>query len=199
MMLKRFLAQRLALGAVVALVATVAYRSIQYVSVDRATVRESCWTWRWLPFHPGWLWPYLSMFVIVGLPWLLLRELRQVHRFALCLLGMAAVGWLIFMIYPTACVRPSAEGQPESYAFLLALDRPNNCLPCLHSAMAVLATWALLRGGPVILRGPLGQVLLIGWLATICISIVALRQHTDVDMLAGMALGGAAAWWWSRG
>lgn len=61
--------QRLAIGAVVGLIATIAYRSIQFVAADRAQIRHECWTWTWLPFYAGWIWPYLSMFVLVGLPW----------------------------------------------------------------------------------------------------------------------------------
>jgi len=40
----------------------------------------------------------------------------------------------------------------------------------------------------------------VGWLlvATICVAAIALRQHTDFDVLGGLVLGGAAAWWYCR-
>lgn len=188
----RSLLQRTAIGAVVGLVATVVYRSIQYVFVARAEIRHECWTWRWLPFDAAWIWPYLSMFLLVGLPWFLLPTGREVRRFAVCLLATAAVGWVVFMVYPTGCARPTAEGQPGYYALLLALDRPNNCLPCLHVAFSVLAAYALVRCSPVF-RHLAGAVFLGIWLLTICVSVVALRQHSDGDMLAGAALGCVSA------
>jgi membrane-associated phospholipid phosphatase len=187
--------QRLALGATVGLLATLVYRSIQHVAAEQAVVRAECWSWHWLPFSAEWLWPYLSMFVLVGLPWFLLPDLRSVRRFALTLVATAAVGWIVFLLHPTACLRPGPEGQPFYYTALLALDRPNNCLPCLHSAFSVLAAWVLASGG-----GPgrhwLCRLLLLAWLLLICVSIVALRQHTDLDTLAGVALGCAGAWTW---
>lgn len=192
-MTTRNLLKRAAMGAAVGLIATIAYRSIQYVSVARAAIRHDCWTWQWLPFHAAWIWPYLSMFLLVGLPWFMLSSLRQVQRFAFCLLATAAVGWIAFIVYPTACARPAADGQPAYYALLLALDRPNNCMPCLHSAFSVLAAWALIQGSNIF-RHLAGAVFLAIWLMTICVSIVALRQHTDGDMLAGVGLGCINAW-----
>lgn len=187
------LLQRAALGSAVAVFAAIVYRSIQYFSWDRAVVRAECWTWRWLPFHAAWIWPYLSMFVLAGLPWFMLPGLPQVRRFAICLLAMAAVSWIMFVVYPTACVRPSADGQPAGYALLLELDRSNNCLPCLHSAVSVLAAWTLVQG-TTFFRRLAGKTLLVVWLLIIFVSIVALRQHTDGDMLAGIGLGCLSAW-----
>lgn len=180
--------QRTVWGAAVGVIATVAYRGIQGVSLARASLRHECWSWDRLAFDPAWVWPYLSMFLLVGLPWYLLPTLREVRRYAFCLLAVAAVGWITFLLYPTACVRPSAAGQPGYYALLQVLDRPNNCMPCLHSALSVLAAWTLMRSCAVF-RRPAGAALLIGWLLVLCISIVALRQHTDLDTLVGVALG----------
>jgi membrane-associated phospholipid phosphatase len=109
---------------------------------------------------------------------------------------MAAIGWIVFLIYPTACARPSPDGQPAYYAALLVLDRPNNCLPCLHSAFSVLAVWALMYRAGHDRRLAKGTLLVV-WLALICVSIVALRQHTDIDMVVGVALGCVGAWIWT--
>jgi hypothetical protein len=190
--------RRLALGAIVGLIATAAYRSIQGFAVDRAEVRHECWMWTRLPFNAAWLWPYVSMFLLVGLPWFLLPDGRQVRRFAACLLGLAAVGWMVFLIHPTACARPAVDGQPAAYALLLAVDQPNNCLPCLHSAFSVLAVWVLATG-TVQFRSGVARLLLVVWLLVLCVSIVALRQHTDLDTLAGCVLGAAGGAFFAAG
>jgi membrane-associated phospholipid phosphatase len=190
--------KRLMLGALTGLVATIAYRTIQFVSIERADIRSTCWSWSKISFSPAWIWPYMSMFILVGLPWFLIPTIRRVKRFALCLLCVAAMGWLFFLLHPTACVRPDQEGQPGYYVALLVLDRPDNCMPCLHAAFSVLAAYALL-GTRRFLNGLAANVLLGLWVLLICVSIVALRQHTDVDMIAGAFLGcaGAVAYGWN--
>lgn len=184
----RALFPRLALGSIVGLIAAFVYRFLQDFGAGRAEIRSECWMWHWLPFDAWWLGPYLTMFVLVILPWLMLDEWRQVKRFAAILLSMAAVGWIVFMIYPTACVRPPPDGQPFVYAMLLWIDQADNCMPCLHSAFSVLTTGVLLTGSSAF-RSVAGKFILGIWLLVICVSIVALRQHTDLDTLAGFALG----------
>jgi hypothetical protein len=181
---------RFGLGALVGGIALVAYRTIQLVVADRAVLRETCWTWTWLPFHAAWLGPYLLMFPLVGLPWFMLPEIGQVRRFFWCALGVAACGWVGFLTHPTACARPAAVGQPAPYQWMLAVDLPNNCLPCLHAAFSVLAAGAL-AGDCAWGRRAWGRVLLGLTLAAISVSIVALRQHTDLDTVAGLGLGAA--------
>lgn len=189
--------RRTALGAATAVVATFAYRTTQFLTLEYAAIRSDCWTWRWLPFHSGWLWLYVSMFVIVGLPWFLLPEWRQVRRFAFCLLSTAAVGWVTFLVHPTACARPVGGEPTWSYALLVLLDRPNNCLPCLHSAMSLLAAGVLaLDARPF--RSAAARLALGIWCALISLSIVALRQHTDVDTLVGLGLGALACLAYAR-
>lgn len=182
---------RLLAGMGAAAVATLFYRGLQAATAYRAVLREECWAWTWLPFDEGWLGWYLSMFLLVGLPWFLLPTWSQVVRYGQCLLGMAAVGWITFLLYPTACARPDAAGHSWAYVLLLKLDGANNCLPCLHSAMAVLAVGALwpavgTKGAGLIRAG------LLAWTTLIGVSIVALRQHTDWDTLVGVLLGLAA-------
>lgn len=189
--------RRWAWGVSAALVATIAYRLIQYATESRAVVRTECWSWSWLPFGTGWIWPYLSMFVVMGLPWFLLPTLSQMRRFAACLFATALVGWVVFIIFPTACARPSAEEAPLAYRLLLATDRPNNCLPCLHSAFPVLAIGALRRSRDFFRR----RWVMAGsglWLLLICASAIALRQHTGSDVIIGLGLGCGGAWLFRR-
>ncbi len=190
-MSRRELLLRTGLGAAVALVAGLAYRSLQFHFLPDSSLRTQCPGWDLLPFHPLWLWPYLSMFALVGLPWFLLPWPGAVTCFARRLLATAAVGWVCFALFPTACLRPSPEGHGFAYGLLLALDAPNNCMPCLHSAMALLAALALARDSAAF-SGLAARLLLAAWVAVISLSIVALRQHTGLDTLAGLALGALA-------
>ncbi len=183
---KKFLA-----GAAVGVVFTTIYRALQEQPWRAAAMRADCVTWRGLPFNAAWVWPYLSMFPLVGFAWLSLPDARAVGRFAGSLLATAGVGWICFLLWPTGCVRPVVVDPPLAYRWLVALDRPTNCLPCLHSAFAVIAADAVAQSWGFTWPG---RLLLGAWLLVIAVSIVALRQHTDVDTLAGVALGAAGAW-----
>jgi len=188
--------KRLALGAGVGLIAMVAYDGIQYSTIGRAVLRQDCWSWQCVSFNPAWVWPYESMFILAGLPWFLLPTLRDAQRFAVALLATAAVAWVVFVAYPTACVRPSTVGQPTYYVLLRVFDQANNCMPCLHSALSLVTAWSLVSEQTIFAR--FGGILsLVIWLAVVSVSIVALRQHTGVDIMAGFALGGVGAWLFS--
>jgi hypothetical protein len=187
----REIARRFLLGSAVGLVATVMYHGTQYLGATRALVRADCWAWRWVPFHVAWFWPYVSVFVLMAGPWFLLRQWTSVRHFALALIAMAAVGWVIFVIYPTACVRPNPAHLPSYVSGLYELDWANNCFPCLHSALAVIGVYGVC-GGQSRLTSP-GPRMLVGvWTVAILISILGVRQHTGIDTFAGMVLGAAA-------
>lgn len=182
---------RLAFGLATAVIATIGYQTSQHLGAGRAIARAHCWTWQWLLFHPAWLAPYFSMFVLMGLPWLLLPR-AVLHRFAVAVLATGAFAWTVFVTYPTACVRPDPAMVGPVYRALVWFDGANNCLPCLHSAFAVLPAYFLARYCRSFQRlGP--RLALVAWNLLIGVAIVALRQHTDLDVLAGVALGVATA------
>ena len=183
--------EKLLLGGATGVVLTVAYRTLQQLEWRPVAMRAECVGWRWLEFDAAWVWPYVSMFVLVGVAWLSLPDARAVWRFAMTLLAVAAVGWVSFLLFPTGCVRPQIAGTPLAYRWLVALDGPTNCFPCLHSAFAVVAAATVGRSWSF--SWP-GRALLTVWVVVIAVSIVALRQHTDVDTLAGGALGLAGVW-----
>jgi len=167
--------------------ATIGYRGTQHLSATRAALQTQCWTWHWLPFDTVWLVPYLSMFGLMVLPWFLL-PLNSLRRFSLAILGPAACAWATFLVYPTACVRPNPASLPAIYQAFVFLDGPNNCLPCLHATFVVVPAW-FLAAETRPFRTARSRALLIVWVFVILLSIVALRQHTDIDMLVGVLLG----------
>ncbi len=195
-MMPRELARRIMLGAAIGVVATVMYHGTQYLGAPHARLRETCWSWQWVPFHPAWFWPYVSLFVLLGVPWFTLTTWEAVKRFAAILVSMAAVGWAGFLLYPTACVRPAGD-VPAYLARLYDVDWPNNCFPCLHSALAVFGAYGVI-GRASWVQSLFWRYLIGGWTVLILISIVALRQHTGMDEVAGLVLGTVAAWVFRR-
>jgi len=160
-------------------------------------VTEMPWTAvdEWIPFQPGWLVPYLSLWVYVGIAPGLQRGLLPLLSYGfwsgvLCLTGLAA-----FMLWPTR-VPPAtfdAGGFP-GFDLLQGIDAAGNACPSMHVAIAIFTCcWIekILRGAgaPWLLR-----LANLAWFLAIAYSTVATRQHVALDVLAGGLLGGAFAW-----
>lgn len=150
---------------------------------------------RWIGFQPLALPVYLSLWVYVCLVPALLSSRDALYRHALSMALMCAVGLSIFYLWPTAIPAPDIDWHryPE-FAFLKNIDATGNACPSLHVATALLsAVWfdRVLRG----FGAPRWLVALTwAWCAAIVYSTIAIRQHVALDAVAGLVLGGVAAW-----
>lgn len=161
----------------------------------------------WIPFFPHALVLYISLWVYVPMPAMLMTEWRDMKVYCwsvgiLCVLGLA-----IFLLWPTAIPRPDIDwDQYPGFFFLKRVDAAGNACPSLHVTFAVLtAFWAdyvfrQMRGeAEAFAKKPLGAfhwTTTVNWLWCIGIvwSTIAIRQHVAVDALAGAALGVIGAW-----
>ncbi len=138
---------------------------------------------------------YISLWVYVSLPPVLLATRRELYAYGLAMTGTCLVGLIIFYFWPTAV--PAAAIDWALYPgvdFLKNMDASGNAFPSLHVATALFSgLWLhhLLRrfGGPQ-------WLLMLNWIWCIGIiySTVATRQHVAVDVAGGLVLGGLAAW-----
>ncbi|MDE2566443.1 MAG: phosphatase PAP2 family protein [Burkholderiales bacterium] len=151
---------------------------------------------REIPFQPGWLAAYVSLWLYVGIAPGLMPSLRQALVYgawmgALCLAGLAC-----FYLWPTAVPPLPAgtdAGRHAGFALLQGVDAAGNACPSLHVACAAFtAVWVdrLLGaiGSPRWLRMLNGL-----WLALIVYSTLAIKQHVALDALAGLALAAVFA------
>jgi membrane-associated phospholipid phosphatase len=149
----------------------------------------------WLPFQPGWLPVYLSLWFYVGIAPGIMLGLRELLAYGAWAGAMCGVGLGLFYLWPTA-VPPLAidvSGLP-GFAMLQGVDAPGNACPSMHVAASMFsALWIerLLRviGAPQLLRGANWV-----WLVAISYSTLAVRQHVFLDVVAGAALGAVFAW-----
>ncbi len=149
---------------------------------------------RLVRFHSWAIVPYASLWVYVLLAPSLLRGRREIRPYCAACAGLAAAGLAIFWLWPSAI--PELELNPAehaSFALLRNVDATGNACPSLHVAFAVFSVIWLERilratGTPVALR--VGNAI---WSAAIVYSTMATRQHVAIDVVAGLALGGAAA------
>lgn len=138
---------------------------------------------------------YVSLWVYVSLPPALLATRRELYDYGAAMAGTCLVGLIIFYFWPTAA--PAADidwALHPGLDFLKSMDASGNAFPSLHVATAIFSgAWLhhLLRR----FGGPQWILMLNGiWCIGIIYSTLATRQHVAVDVWAGLALGGLAAW-----
>ncbi|MEO5661007.1 MAG: phosphatase PAP2 family protein [Polaromonas sp.] len=149
---------------------------------------------RLIGFHPQAMPLYISLWVYVSLPPVLLATRRGLFGYAMAMAGTCLVGLTVFYFWPTAA--PAADIDWTLYPgvdFLKSMDASGNAFPSLHVATALFSgLWLnhLLRhfDGPQWIR-------LLNWIWCLGIlySTLATRQHVVVDVAGGLVLGGLAA------
>lgn len=150
-----------------------------------------------IPFQPGLLAVYVSLWVYVGIAPGLLPRLRDLLAYGLWATLLCLIGLACFYFFPTAIpLRPlpiDLAAHP-AFALLQGVDAAGNACPSLHVATA-LFTMLWLRqlhsetGAPRWLAWVNGV-----WFSAIVYSTLAIRQHVVLDVLAGALLGLAVAW-----
>jgi hypothetical protein len=90
--------------------------------------------------------------------------------------------------FPTTLPRPPAPsgGWTGLYRGLVAIDPPNNAMPCAHIIGPMIVAWFVVRDRPA-WRWPL-----IGMVALVTGSVALTWQHRPVDIVIGMGIGGIA-------
>lgn len=138
---------------------------------------------------------YLSLWVYVSLPPLFFIDRRELLHYGLAIALTCLSGLGVFYFWPTAAPAPDVDWlKYPDMQFLKNIDAAGNACPSLHVATAVFSgVWLhhLLRG----FSAPSWLLLLNAlWCAGIAWSTLATRQHVAVDVVAGITLGGLAAW-----
>jgi len=142
--------------------------------------------------------------LLVGLV-LWLKDRAQYLRFVTALLGMCMVGFVFFMLVPTAPPWYAAQDHvlsgvtdlinsqhtlPSAISPFYSLLNPNStaAFPSLHAAFPFLCFLALRR------VYPRGSWILFGWSCLVFVSVVFLGEHYVIDVIGGVLLA-SAAWW----
>lgn len=141
-------------------------------------------------FQPLALPLYLSLWVYVGLPLLLMASKRELFEFTMAMSLMCLMGLAIFYYWPTAIAPASINWDLyPSISFLKNIDAAGNACPSLHVATAFFSgnwTAKLLKqfNAPHWIK-----ILNVTWCAGIIYSTLATRQHVALDVLGGLILG----------
>jgi hypothetical protein len=178
----------------------VPYFTLQQISLfPLRTVPETLLD-RWVPFQPAFIWPYVSIALLVPLAPALATSREALRRYATGLALLCLPCFVIFAVFPVLGPRPGAVPDHSLYAWIVSVDRPSNSMPSLHAGLVVysfLFGLRALRGGipPAAFRA----VALTGvcWAALIFYATLATKQHWAWDLPVGalLACGGHALAW----
>jgi membrane-associated phospholipid phosphatase len=146
-----------------------------------------------IPLVPVFVVPYLSLepFIIITLILFLLLRTRYFQSACLAMLCVWLVSYLFYFFLQSRVIRPAVTGTDIFSRLVLrvyALDNPFNDFPSLHTSLSTLLTLYWFR-----LNRTLGRILGV-WTALIVLSTLLVKQHYLPDLLFGLALGAAGAW-----
>lgn len=147
-----------------------------------------------VPFVPESVFVYASVFAAAFLPVFVVRSRALFRRVALAYAATIALSLACFALVPVTSreLRASADAlDPSRFVewgvlLIYRLDPATNLFPSLHLSIAVVAAlsaWAV---------RPLYGVVSLLWVALVAVSVLTVKQHFAVDVLAGSALGAAA-------
>lgn len=145
---------------------------------------------RMIPFWPGALPLYVSLWVYVPLAPAMLTVARDMRAYVAAVLLLSAVGFGIFILWPTTIPKPEADAlAAPSLSYLKTVDASGNAFPSLHVAFSVFTVLLFARLLREMRSGLLVRALNWLWCAGIVYSTIAIRQHVALDAIAGVILG----------
>ncbi len=138
---------------------------------------------------------YLSLWVYVSLPPMLMRTRQAVVEYGKWIGSLCLVALTIFYFWPTAI--PPAHVNWARYpgmAFLKGMDAAGNACPSLHVATAVFSWFWLHRRLTELHLGRRTRIFSACWCAAIVYSTMATKQHMVLDVAAGIDLALVFIW-----
>jgi len=149
-----------------------------------------------IPFAPGWVWAYASLFALVPLSALLSASRDEVRAFGRALVWLCTPSFAFFALFPSAGPRPPEAMHAAELGWLVAVDTPGNAFPSLHAGLTVMCLLHARRVCGMQLARPLQRALWdagsLAWAGVIAFAALASKQHWAVDLVAGGLLGATA-------
>lgn len=195
--LPRLWRAKLVLTALLPIFVLLPYAMIQRWPIAPVNVYDQSFLDRLVRFDPGWVWVYVSVYLLVPIPLWLTTSKDGLRLYARGVVWICAISWVFFVIHPVHCPRP--DPLPRSnllFDLVIRLDRPTNSFPSLHisiASYALLYAGRLRSVGAAIAHDRLALAIGWLWLGLIAYATLATKQHFIADVLAGFALSGVIA------
>jgi membrane-associated phospholipid phosphatase len=184
------LRRKIVLGVLLTVGIWTAYLVLQRYPLFPVTAMEAGWVDRIVPFMPGGVYVYESLWLMMPVaPWLMTSR-QELDRYTAALVSIALTAFLIFLFHPTAISRPKDPQNVNAlYGLLMRTDNELNAFPSLHSAFAVFhaaCCHAVFSTEP---RHKGIRRFFWAWAFAIVASTLLTKQHVFADAVAGAALG----------
>ena len=138
-----------------------------------------------IPFVPLFVVPYLSFFLLVLLPLLVISDREELRDVAFGFGMIVVLSSVMFLFWPTAI--PYADVHPLTRG-VIAMDVDRNAFPSLHASLALYCALCTRRK----LKTPLARYGLFLWTSLVVASALLIKRHLVVDIAGGALLGWAA-------
>ena len=149
---------------------------------------------RWIGFSPLALPVYLSLWVYISLPAMLVETREDVVRYGAWMAAICVFGLTVFYFWPTAIPPESIHWERyPGMAFLKGADATGNAFPSLHVATAVFASVRLHFLLRTIGVSFFARAMSAIWAVAIAYSTIATKQHVAIDVVGGTALSAGFA------
>ncbi len=146
-----------------------------------------------IPFSEGFLVFYCWWYVllVLSLLYFFLYDIDSFRKLQIFIMITQAVAMMVYIIYPSIqtgrpAVMPRDNFLCDVMAFIYAFDTPTGVCPSLHVAysMGIASVWCKSRR---VSRGWKAFVLIS--VILICISVVFVKQHSVIDIIAAVPVG----------
>ena len=139
-----------------------------------------------IPFIPEMIVPYMSVDLLFGFSFLLVKTRDEIQRHALRLGFVIVFSALLFLLIPLhfSLERPVVEGWTKAIFAALAADLPYNQLPSLHVSLAMVVGYMYYTHFKGLLRW-----FFVAWFVLIALSTLFVFQHHFIDLPTGVLAG----------
>ena len=164
---------------------TVGYLGIKRINDYRSHYYDvSFWFEKDIPFIPVAIIGYSFVFLLVAIMYLAIDNMQDFWEICIRFLNMSLLCFIIFLIFPVRMdLRPevgmAGDWITELVRFYFWIDHPYNLFPSMHLSASFFSAFYCMRKGKII--GWITMVMAI----TVGISVVLLKQHYILDVVAG--------------
>lgn len=154
-------------------------------------------------FIMGYLFVYVSMLAL----YFLIDDISLWRRAVVAFLVLTSLCYIVYLVFPVQMIDRPVVSEMIMRSWIdkvvrayFVVDRPYNALPSIHAAYPTLATLVVWR------TSPRGRWILLAMTALIAISVVLVKQHYIMDVVAGIAAAiisyvlviKTERWWYPR-
>lgn len=146
-----------------------------------------------IPFLPYFVIPYVAWYglLFVALIWFMYYNLQLYRSIILSIILGLVISFIIFSFFQTTVPRPDILGHDifsRLTQLIYAIDQPFNAFPSTH----VLTAYVVFLGSlKMSTHSPKISLTIQGSVILVILSTLFLKQHTLLDVLGGLLLGGS--------